>query len=264
MPLHKAPRGLRSITVQPAVSSLTHLTTKDQAYSELSTWRLRSNPILDGGQGKSAQSFLPCPRSPHIVPTEPLVEKGTQLRRTPDVLPTSTQNIHLGPLCDVQPTGHGGDYATNHIAKLPTHDAPHVATSRRVLPAHRARCAGTVVPSAGARSEIMHREARFHLGLQPPRLNSTAPVTGSSTPRHRIENKRRRLARQQTQPGLDYWTTHSGTYILPPQLPQPPVYRNKMCPRNLALHHPAADLLLDYATNGCPTLTGSPWTTAQM
>ena len=142
MPLHKAPRGLRSITVQPAVSSLTHLTTKDQAYSELSTWRLRSNPILDGGQGKSAQSFLPCPRSPHIVPTEPLVEKGTQLRRTPDVLPTSTQNIHLGPLCDVQPTGHGGDYATNHIAKLPTHDAPHVATSRRVLPANRARCAG--------------------------------------------------------------------------------------------------------------------------
>ena len=37
-----------------------------------------------------------------------------------------------------------------------------------------------------------------------------------------------------------------------------------MCPRNLALHHPAADLLLDYATNGCPTLTGSPWTIAQM
>ena len=198
MPLNTATCGLRSVTRHPAVSSLTHLTTKDQAYSELSTWRLRSNPILDGGQGKSAQSFLPCPRSPHIVPTEPLVEKGTQLRRTPDVLPTSTQNIHLGPLCDVQPTGHGGDYATNHIAKLPTRDAPHVATSRRVLPAHaanRAWCAGKVVPSAGAMIEIEHREARFHLGLQPPRLNSTVPVTGSSTPRHRIENKRRRLAR---------------------------------------------------------------------
>ena len=32
-----------------------------------------------------------------------------------------------------------------------------------------------------------------------------------------------------------------------------------MCPANLALDHPAADLLLEYATRGCPTNTGAPW-----
>ena len=33
-----------------------------------------------------------------------------------------------------------------------------------------------------------------------------------------------------------------------------------MCPRGLALHHPAAATLLKYATKGCPTMTGRPWT----
>eukprot|EP00984_Skeletonema_dohrnii_P010060 scaffold3896_cov177-Skeletonema_dohrnii-CCMP3373.AAC.1 len=33
-----------------------------------------------------------------------------------------------------------------------------------------------------------------------------------------------------------------------------------MCPSGLALEHPAAETLLEYATGGCPTLTGSNWT----
>ncbi len=33
-----------------------------------------------------------------------------------------------------------------------------------------------------------------------------------------------------------------------------------MCPAGLALHHPAADLLKEWATYGCPTHTGKPWT----
>lgn len=33
-----------------------------------------------------------------------------------------------------------------------------------------------------------------------------------------------------------------------------------MCPRNLALHHPVADKLLQFATGGCPCITGKPWT----
>ena len=32
-----------------------------------------------------------------------------------------------------------------------------------------------------------------------------------------------------------------------------------MCPSGLALHHPAAELLLDYATQGCPAKTGKQW-----
>jgi hypothetical protein len=37
-----------------------------------------------------------------------------------------------------------------------------------------------------------------------------------------------------------------------------------MCPSNLALHHPAAAKLLQYATGGCPCNTGKPWTKSQM
>jgi hypothetical protein len=37
-----------------------------------------------------------------------------------------------------------------------------------------------------------------------------------------------------------------------------------MCPAGLALHHPAAPLLKEWATYSCPTQTGQPWTTAEM
>ena len=37
-----------------------------------------------------------------------------------------------------------------------------------------------------------------------------------------------------------------------------------MCPAGLALHHPAADLLKEWATYGCPTQTGKPWTCEEM
>jgi len=33
-----------------------------------------------------------------------------------------------------------------------------------------------------------------------------------------------------------------------------------MCPQGLALHHPAAEILLGYVSQGCPTQTGRPWT----
>jgi hypothetical protein len=37
-----------------------------------------------------------------------------------------------------------------------------------------------------------------------------------------------------------------------------------MCPSNLALHHPAAEKLLQYATGGCPANTGRPWSKEEM
>ena len=37
-----------------------------------------------------------------------------------------------------------------------------------------------------------------------------------------------------------------------------------MCPSGLVLHHPAADLLLQYVMEGCPTKTGKPWTVQEM
>jgi hypothetical protein len=37
-----------------------------------------------------------------------------------------------------------------------------------------------------------------------------------------------------------------------------------MCPRGIALHHPAAGHLLAYATGGCPTNPGLNWTAQEM
>ena len=50
-------------------------------------------------------------------------------------------------------------------------------------------------------------------------------------------------------------TTTATTQIQPPQ-----VYRNSMCPTGRALAHPATGLLTEWATLGCPTCTGKPWT----
>ncbi len=52
------------------------------------------------------------------------------------------------------------------------------------------------------------------------------------------------------------------------ELPVPPtpleMHRGEMCPSGMVLLHPAADLLKEWATYGCPTNTGKPWTQDQM
>lgn len=91
-----------------------------------------------------------------------------------------------------------------------------------------------------------------------------AAVTGAMTHLLQKENKRRRHAQQRAQQEQNYWMHHGGCADLPHQLPNPPMFHNNMCPRNLALHHPAAPLLVQYATCGCPVETGDPWSSAQM
>eukprot|EP00956_Cyclotella_meneghiniana_P042490 scaffold248501_cov111-Cyclotella_meneghiniana.AAC.1 len=41
-------------------------------------------------------------------------------------------------------------------------------------------------------------------------------------------------------------------------------WKGGMCPQGLALHHPAAGALLEYATQGCPCNTGKDWTKEQI
>jgi hypothetical protein len=104
---------------------------------------------------------------------------------------------------------------------------------------------------------------RMHtLGMEPPILNNGSQVTGENKGFFRRENKRRRKLKQigqLTEPNWG-WTTYNGLFSLPALEQRPANYRNNMCPANLALNHPAADLLLKYATQGCPTETGKPWT----
>ncbi len=101
--------------------------------------------------------------------------------------------------------------------------------------------------------------------LLPPLLNKGQAVTGATTHLLRKENKQLRHNAQLTQSEhQDLWKEHHGTFALPPNLPPVANHRNNMCPAGLALHHPAADLLKMYATLGCPTETGLPWTLKQM
>ena len=93
---------------------------------------------------------------------------------------------------------------------------------------------------------------------------SDEPVTGRLKKRHRLENKRKRIEKQGRQEPVDYWRNHRGLFKVPKPTSGPTKHRNKMCPTGLALHHPAADLLLQYTTKGCPTETRKNWSKEEM
>jgi hypothetical protein len=66
------------------------------------------------------------------------------------------------------------------------------------------------------------------------------------------------------QPLSTYWTTYKGEVQLTAETTKRPKYKNSMCPTGLALAHPAALTLQEYATYGCPAKTGQPWTKAEI
>jgi hypothetical protein len=101
-------------------------------------------------------------------------------------------------------------------------------------------------------------------GLKPPTLASGERINGSNKRQMRRENKRNRIQRQEGQQETSYWTTHRGQFVMPQKIDGLDEWKGSMCPSNLALHHPAAAKLLQYATGGCPCKTGKPWTKKQM
>jgi len=121
-------------------------------------------------------------------------------------------------------------------------------------------------------SPPLNSQSTQYTGLEQPSLDSGAPVTGESKKRHRVENKWKRRAKQVAQGmaglaavasksyGVSYWAKHQGLYKVPTPKAAPPSYRGQMCPQNLALDHPAADVLKSYSQQGCPVNTGKKWT----
>ena len=95
----------------------------------------------------------------------------------------------------------------------------------------------------------------------PPMLGKDdIAVTGALTHHLKRQNKRQKIADQLNQEQQSYWTTHHGTSGADYKVPVPAAnHRGKMCPAGLALNHPAADLLVEYATVGCLTKTGGNW-----
>jgi hypothetical protein len=101
-------------------------------------------------------------------------------------------------------------------------------------------------------------------GLKAPKLNNGNTIDGANKRQLRRENKRKRQEKQLQQEESTYWSTYKGQQTMPEQKESPKRWRGDMCPKNLALHHPAAEKLLSYATGGCPTNTGKPWTKQQI
>ncbi len=103
------------------------------------------------------------------------------------------------------------------------------------------------------------------LGLLPPRLHSGERINGTNKQQSRKQNKQNRIARQVAQESPSYWRQHAGAFVAPKPDTSPngrelSEWRGEMCPRGLALHHPAAGALLQYATGGCPVNSGQNWT----
>ncbi len=106
-----------------------------------------------------------------------------------------------------------------------------------------------------------------HEGLGPPRLgDSGKEVTGDDSRRLRIQNKHRKQRLRAIQLPGSQWTEHTGqvTYDSTPLPRTRPPHRNFMCPTGRALNHPAATLLREWSTLGCPTRTGRHWTKGEI
>jgi hypothetical protein len=110
------------------------------------------------------------------------------------------------------------------------------------------------------KSLALEDKAMNNSGLEPPTLASGERVNGKNKSQLKKENKAKRIKLQELQSKQSYWTEYKGDFEAPPAKENPLEWRNSMCPQNLALHHPAAETLLKYATGGCPTNTGEPWT----
>jgi hypothetical protein len=100
-------------------------------------------------------------------------------------------------------------------------------------------------------------------GLQQPCLQGTKSVVrGEDKTIMWRENKLRRQELRAEQPLISPWARYEGEApaICPTDHAACPPHRNSMCPVGRALKHPAAKVLKEWATFGCPTRTGKPWT----
>jgi hypothetical protein len=146
-------------------------------------------------------------------------------------------------------------HVSAHVTKLTTPTAVKPAS----LPSHPNTNRDISQPN-----QLTTAEGGVRSGLDPPQLNDGRRVDGSNKQQHKRENKQRRINLQEEQPEQSYWTCHQGQFSIPTPVEAPTTWRNEMCPSGLALHHPAAGTLLEYASGGCPALTDKPWTKEQM
>ena len=142
-----------------------------------------------------------------------------------------------------------------------------IADTTKGVPKDRGEFAGLAPPmlNIADTNNCKPKERDELAGLMPPTLDATGEyVTGADKSKYRVKNKRRRKETLATQQPHTQWTKYKGEFEIPSPMPPVDSYRGQMCPSNMALHHPAASLLKEWATYGCPTRTGWPWTKEEM
>jgi hypothetical protein len=79
--------------------------------------------------------------------------------------------------------------------------------------------------------------------LPPTLLTMGEAVQGKMRKQHCKENKRLCWEQQLQQPEQSYWSKHQGNIVISHNAEECPEHRNSMCPRGLAMNHPAGALL---------------------
>jgi hypothetical protein len=236
--------------------------------------RDKIRPLLDNGEGKSMSVSF----APEVVFQRGRAVDDTRAQPVLSVPDMSQQPQQQRWEQNTQPAQHnhgisgGRAVASSEHLASPVAPAPQKPQQTRwgpQQPQHSRRgddeeWRPSLTPQLGTPPPDFQREWNnppelFH-GLTAPRLLSGEPVVGEGKQRHRLENKRKRISLQVEQEPTSYWTHFEGKSTLPHPVQNPTEWKGQMCPRNLAMHHPAAATLLQYATGGCPVKSGSPWT----
>ena len=227
---------------------------------------------MDGGQGKTteanrgAQRDVPS-RKPTEAPSEPRARDSPAKAPRDPRAPTAETPANQ----DVSTRDTNGRWPAAGTMPIHTHEiqaATHSPANRETE--HETTCEAprdprfpTAKTPANQDASTQDANGRWP-GLAFPVLASGARVDGSNKRLHRRENKHKRISKQEAQEETSYWAWQQGLFAIPTPKARPKKWRNNMCPSNLALHHPAANTLLQYATGGCPTNTGTPWTRQQI
>ena len=158
--------------------------------------------------------------------------------------------------------GHGTNYYPCESPRVHTNNSKNASVS------HASRVTKDCLPLVGENSPQDNNTLGDPVetdGLRPPQLSTTnAPITGRDKAELRKENKLRRQTLQMHQDNQSQWTEFTGDFCIPEDLPTVTEHRNQMCPSGLARMHPAGDLLYEWSQDGCPTMTGKPWTVEEM
>ena len=241
-------------------------------------WSTPKRALLDGGDGK----HVVCLDGVDFVRldgVESARRSKSQRRRRRQRVKTSSDTIQGRIVTNVPISGDDmfpapgeltasktSKHASAHNKEVVSHEVPRSPQGHTDIPkAHTAAVQGRSAHTTAVKGMTVGEKPHEEFGgLIPPTLDSGREVTGANKEKHRLENKRKRQAKQAQQEPVNYWEKYRGHFSMPTPAKAPDKWRGNMCPSGLALHHEAAGLLLKYATEGCPTDTGKQWTVEQM